>query len=196
MVFDCELELGAQFGNRFAMKADHVANAENTADENIVPLVILDESGIAFVREFECGLRLCPPRLVGAAYAADFECGLRMPSVSTYQLLIEITHPLRCVIGRLGEFEFPRGRYVYTGSARRAFEARIARHLRQEKTLRWHIDYLLAGPGVRVVEVVRSRRGECALNQSVRGQLAVVGFGASDCKAGCGAHLKYLGPLG
>jgi Uri superfamily endonuclease len=82
---------------------------------------------------------------------------------------------------------------VYTGSAKRHIEARIARHLRQKKALRWHIDYLLAAPGVRVVDVVRSRRSECALNRAARGRIPVAGFGASDCGAGCGAHLKYPG---
>jgi Uri superfamily endonuclease len=115
-----------------------------------------------------------------------------MAGETSYQLLIEVSRPVRCAIGRLGEFEFPAGRYVYTGSAKRGLDARIARHLRREKPLRWHIDYLLGAPGVRVVDVVRSRRGECASNRAVRGRVLASGFGASDCRAGCGAHLKYL----
>jgi Uri superfamily endonuclease len=111
----------------------------------------------------------------------------------TYQLQIDVAQPLSCAIGRLGRFDFPAGRYVYTGSAKRALDARIARHLRPDKTLRWHIDYLLAAPGVRVVGVVRSRRGECAENRAVRGQIPAPGFGASDCRAGCGSHLKRVG---
>jgi Uri superfamily endonuclease len=112
---------------------------------------------------------------------------------ATYQLIILVPRALRRTIGRLGTFEFAAGRYAYTGSAKRGFEARIARHLRKEKTLRWHIDYLLAAPGVHVVEVIRSRRGECALNRATRGEVPIEGFGASDCRAGCGAHLKFLG---
>lgn len=112
----------------------------------------------------------------------------------TYQLLIEVAHPLRQSIGALGVHDFQAGRYTYTGSAKRAFEARIARHLRVEKTLRWHIDHLLAAPGVRVVAVRRSRVPECRLNRRAPGTMPVPGFGASDCHAGCGAHLKYLGP--
>lgn len=111
---------------------------------------------------------------------------------STYQLQIHLTHPLRLQIGRLGEFAFPAGDYVYTGSAKRAFEARIARHLRREKTLRWHIDYLLAAPGVAVTGVLRSDTDECALNQATPGDIPVPGFGASDCRQGCGSHLKCL----
>jgi Uri superfamily endonuclease len=117
-----------------------------------------------------------------------------MTAPCTYQLQISLTQPVRCVVGRLGAFDFPAGRYSYTGSAKRGFEARVARHLRAEKTLRWHIDYLLGAPGVQVTHVVRSTRAECRLNQATRGVVVVPGFGASDCGAGCGAHLKYLGP--
>jgi len=116
-----------------------------------------------------------------------------VPAQTSYQLLIDVARPLRCTIGRLGVFDVAAGRYLYTGSAKRNMEARIARHLRQDKAVRWHIDYLLKSPGVRVLEVTRSRRGECALNQSAGGVFPIPGFGASDCRAGCGAHLKYLG---
>ena len=114
--------------------------------------------------------------------------------MNPYQLVIDVIQPLTCVVGRHGEFAFPAGRYVYTGSARRAFEARVARHCtRGDKRLRWHIDYLLEAPGVSVVKVVRSGRAECVLNKGVGGSVLIAGFGASDCRAGCGAHLKYLG---
>jgi Uri superfamily endonuclease len=111
----------------------------------------------------------------------------------TYQLLIEVARPVRANIGRLGNFAFLAGRYIYTGSAKRNFEARVARHLRKEKTLRWHIDYLLAMPGVRIVGVRRYVEDECAINQATPGDVLVEGFGASDCRAGCGSHLHYLG---
>jgi Uri superfamily endonuclease len=101
--------------------------------------------------------------------------------------------PVRVQIGRLGEFCFAAGCYVYTGSARRNLEQRIARHLRCEKRLRWHIDYLLAAPGVRITGVERSPDGECELNRRSAGTMPVPGFGASDCRQGCGSHLKYLG---
>lgn len=112
----------------------------------------------------------------------------------SYQLWIALRHPCRIAVGRLGEYDFPAGVYVYTGSAMRNIEARIARHCRREKALRWHIDYLLAAEGVELVCIGRSARGECALNQSVGGEVRVPGFGASDCRKGCGSHLRYLGP--
>lgn len=116
-----------------------------------------------------------------------------MPEAITYQLQIEVAQPVRIAVGRLGTFLFPAGLYVYTGSARRNIEARIARHLSKKKTLRWHIDYLLASPKAKVVSVKRSSQAECDLNQKVRGEVLVPGFGASDCRNGCGSHLQYLG---
>ena len=49
---------------------------------------------------------------------------MRRPT--SYQLLIEVSEPLRLTIGQLGEFDFPAGRYVYTGTAKRNLEARVA----------------------------------------------------------------------
>jgi Uri superfamily endonuclease len=111
----------------------------------------------------------------------------------TYQLAIVLTAPARIGIGSLGVYEFPAGRYIYTGSARRNFEARIARHLRRDKRLHWHIDYLLALPEASVDGVQRSDLAECVLNRQTAGTLLVPGFGASDCRHGCSSHLKYLG---
>ena len=108
----------------------------------------------------------------------------------SYQLTIELSKASRITIGKFGTFEFVAGQYVYTGSARRNLEARIARHLRREKTLRWHIDYLLASRYAAVTQVIRSSEPECTLNQAVDGTIAVAGFGASDCTRGCGSHLK------
>lgn len=111
----------------------------------------------------------------------------------TYQLLIAVAQPLRLSVGRLGDCRFPPGRYVYTGSAKKNFEARIARHLRQDKKLHWHIDYLLTTPGVTIVDVRRYREAECVINRAMPGTIPVPGFGASDCAERCGSHLKYLG---
>jgi Uri superfamily endonuclease len=112
----------------------------------------------------------------------------------TYQLHIVLARSQWIGIGRLGRFQFPAGRYLYTGSARRNLTARVRRHLAKQKTLRWHIDYLLAKPQARVTTVELFAEGECRCNQQVNGELIVPGFGASDCRAGCGSHLKYLGP--
>ena len=110
----------------------------------------------------------------------------------TYQLLITVSAPVRVTVGRLGTFDFPAGDYCYTGSAVRHIEARIRRHQSPLKKMHWHIDYLLAAPGVRVREVMRYAAAECGINQQVVGTIPIPGFGATDCRAGCGSHLKRL----
>lgn len=113
-------------------------------------------------------------------------------AVTTYQLTIKVPTELRITIGRLGKFSFPAGDYVYTGSAKTNIDARIERHLRKEKTLRWHIDYLLAHRQVQITKVTRHASPECTVNKQVSGIVVVKKFGASDCKSGCGSHLKRL----
>ena len=59
---------------------------------------------------------------------------------------------------------FSPGLYAYVGSAQRHRRARVARHLRLEKTKRWHIDYLR--PAAEVVAVTYcngDRADECRL---------------------------------
>lgn len=111
----------------------------------------------------------------------------------SYQLLIWLDQAARLRIGALGEYPFRAGLYLYTGSARRGLQARLLRHLRDAKRRHWHIDYLLAVPAARIIDLHVSTRPECALHQSLSGPLPVPGFGASDCRHGCGSHLRFLG---
>ncbi|MBM4200453.1 MAG: DUF123 domain-containing protein, partial [Gammaproteobacteria bacterium] len=57
----------------------------------------------------------------------------------SYQLHIVVPEPVTVRVGALGLCDFPAGRYVYTGSARRNLSARIRHHLAAEKGQRWHI---------------------------------------------------------
>ena len=112
--------------------------------------------------------------------------------MKTYQLHFVIKKKTVLQIGKLGKFSFPAGNYVYTGSAKKNIDARIKRHLLKTKKLRWHIDYLLTDPQAEITHVTFSQKDECALNQSTHGNVAVKGFGSSDCKQGCGGHLKLM----
>ena len=112
---------------------------------------------------------------------------------TAYQLIIRLATERWIQVGRLGACHFPAGWYRYTGSARRGLRARLRRHTHGAERLRWHIDYLLADPQAQVVYVRWSRAAECRLNQRGRGQSLCPGFGASDCRAGCGSHLRYFG---
>lgn len=111
----------------------------------------------------------------------------------SYQLIISVNSKICLPVGGLGELEFSPGNYIYTGSARKNIVSRVARHLTDEKKLRWHIDYLLAHPAVIVTDVRFYRLPECELNQMTAGDIPAAGFGASDCVAGCVSHLGFQG---
>ncbi|MCC6024861.1 MAG: GIY-YIG nuclease family protein [Desulfurococcaceae archaeon] len=81
------------------------------------------------------------------------------------------------------------GVYFYVGSARGpgGALARVARHLSRTKRVWWHIDRLLACPGinVRAVYLLRAERCDCEFEVSSalrRVLLGIPGFGASDKK--------------
>lgn len=116
----------------------------------------------------------------------------------SYQLILDLSEPTTLRVGRRGTFLFPAGRYIYTGSALNGVERRLARHRRQDKTLHWHIDYLLCYARIARIRVFpTSEKVECALNQKALkkpgAQVIVEGFGSSDCR--CPSHLVFLGPL-
>lgn len=116
-------------------------------------------------------------------------------SRGAYQLLIKLDRPSTIQIGRLGEFRFPKGYYVYTGSAMGGIEQRVARHLRKTKRFHWHIDYLLEHARV-ILYASResSTRRECEFSAAMPrmdgASVPVKGFGSSDC--GCVSHLAYF----
>lgn len=116
-----------------------------------------------------------------------------MVEATTYQLYIHLRRRVRIEPGRLGAHVLPAGWYVYTGSARRNLAARVRRHLRRDKPRHWHIDWLLTHSAARVVHVRLHCAGECRVNAGTGGSIPVPGFGASDCRAHCGSHLRYLG---
>jgi Uri superfamily endonuclease len=115
----------------------------------------------------------------------------------TYLLLASLAQPTQVAIGQFGTFSFPTGWYAYAGSALGpgGLPARIARHRRQNKRLHWHIDYLLAHSALAASwEIESTERLECAwasaIGQLPGARLAVVRFGASDCR--CSGHLIHF----
>ena len=115
-----------------------------------------------------------------------------------YCLIMKVKKNIPIKIGALGKINFKKGNYVYVGSAQNNVEKRVQRHLTKEKKLHWHIDYLLALPQavIRTVEVRPWRAGaECRWARQTRhegGRVVIDGFGASDCRNRCGAHLLLM----
>ncbi len=108
-----------------------------------------------------------------------------------YVLLIELGAPLALEVASL-----PAGRYAYCGSAYGpgGLRARIGRHLRADKTLRWHVDRLTAAGRIVAFRAVPGGR-ECdlldRLLEAPGAAVPVPGFGSSDCRR-CPAHLVAL----
>jgi sugar fermentation stimulation protein A len=109
-----------------------------------------------------------------------------------YIAVFELSRSLRIRVGRLGVHAFPSGLYYYVGSAQRNLQARVDRHGRRDKPLRWHVDYLSTKARMLGAILVAGDKGrECELATKLGEMLHrhVRGFGASDCR--CGGHLFY-----
>ena len=99
-------------------------------------------------------------------------------------------------VGQLGQLYFSQGIYFYVGSAQRNLSKRLERHNKTEKTLRWHIDYIsVKVKMLGAITIPGPRELECQLAKKLGGmfELAVPGFGASDCR--CNGHLFYAPQL-
>jgi Uri superfamily endonuclease len=112
-----------------------------------------------------------------------------------YALEIRLGQDTCVKVGALGEISFKKGCYVYVGSAQKNLEKRVQRHLRKEKKLFWHIDYLLDNKHGKITRVLfRQAAGkteECAVAQELERLGAPVnGFGCSDCH--CRSHLFWF----
>ncbi len=111
-----------------------------------------------------------------------------------YVLIIDLSKNDNIAVGKLGTLHFDKGLYAYIGSAQVALEKRIERHLRKNKPLFWHIDYLLQNPFSRIIGVFTKsgpKSDECIVAAKIaeHGQ-SITGFGCSDCR--CKSHLFYL----
>jgi Uri superfamily endonuclease len=112
-----------------------------------------------------------------------------------YCLCISVEEQMQIRIGALGELTFPRGKYVYIGSALNGLRPRVFRHINNSlgkgSVTHWHIDYLLRDPKVNVMTVYQKyteEKEECKLAESVsqHGD-PIPDFGCGDCR--CVSHL-------
>ena len=146
-------------------------------------------------------------KAVGVEWREDLSLGPRVRDVKipwdliarqardrgSYLLVLEAAHSLCIDVGGLGKVKFPKGYYVYAGSARANLTKRVERHLRRRKQFHWHIDYLRDRADSCTALPVRSSEDlEHDLAEAL-GQIAdwsIPRFGSSDCK--CPTHLFGL----
>jgi Uri superfamily endonuclease len=113
----------------------------------------------------------------------------------TYLLQLRALNVAQINVGKLGLLEVLPGYYAYLGSAfgPGGLNARIRRHLRRDKKLRWHIDYLRKFTLDTCAYYEETSRKECLFaNELVEagGRILQKGFGSSDCS--CDSHLVYF----
>ncbi len=132
-------------------------------------------------------------------YPAELPGDMLSAQTGTYALLLSLAETATMRIGRLGEFTLPLARYVYVGSAHGpgGLRARILRHLRKDKALKWHIDYLTSRIQPQaVLYSISTRRLECewvrCLSQLPGAEAPIHSFGSSDCTSGCLAHFLRM----
>ncbi len=108
----------------------------------------------------------------------------------SYIIILKLARTRRLKIGALGDVLFPKGYYLYVGSAMKNLDKRVRRHQQRRKNLFWHIDYLRESAEFCAVLPVRASVSlECPMAAAVRkiSDWTIPDFGASDCR--CGSHL-------
>lgn len=120
-----------------------------------------------------------------------------LPAVGgAYLLVIDLPRPILVQLPGYAAVTLEEGCYLYAGSARGpgGIRARVRRHLKGAKPLRWHIDRLTNMAGVAAVFAYPDGN-ECTLTSSALAVEGVAvpapGFGSSDCRH-CAAHLLQL----
>ena len=112
----------------------------------------------------------------------------------TYVILITLDAGTEIRVGALGTFFFEKGTYCYVGSALGGLDARVRRHLRKDKILKWHADYLTsASSSMEAYISCPDYILECDLAHIAEEsgmEPNVKGFGCSDCN--CYTHLFKL----
>jgi Uri superfamily endonuclease len=112
-----------------------------------------------------------------------------------YVLLINLGGPLSLDMPAFRGKSLAPGLYGYCGSAfgPGGIRARVSRHLRGDKPMRWHVDRLTVAGRVEQAGIhIGGRECDLAGELLARGCMAVLpGFGSSDCR-GCPAHLLRM----
>ena len=133
------------------------------------------------------------------------DINLSIPSApGCYALQLHLGNPQSLQVGRLGEYKFPTGDYIYLGSALGpgGLKARLGRHLRGDGRLHWHIDWLrtisvVSGYYFLETELSLECHWSRALMTYLGVNVPVPRFGASDCRTSegsCSAHLVLINP--
>jgi len=120
----------------------------------------------------------------------------------SYILLLRVATDQSVRIGGLGVLMARAGMYLYFGSAfgPGGIRARINHHMGGSSHPHWHLDWLRAAAiPTTVWWALGPQRLECTwasgFARCLRAEVPLAGFGASDCRGGCPAHLLFFGTM-
>jgi len=118
----------------------------------------------------------------------------------TYLLFLSLQKEINIQVGSLGSISFEKGNFIYIGSALGpgGLKKRVSRHLKQEKKIFWHIDYLLNNDFVDIKvygAIYSNKKIECDIVHLIKelfneDLLSIKNFGSSDCN--CVSHLLFF----
>jgi endonuclease-3 len=109
----------------------------------------------------------------------------------SYILILKLENDNFIRIGINNKIFFKKGFYLYVGSALNGLEQRINRHLRKNKKIYWHIDYLLKYARIQYIFYKKNLfKEECRIAQHFFKKFkSIEKFGCGDCN--CKSHLFY-----
>ncbi|WP_346911312.1 DUF123 domain-containing protein [uncultured Roseibium sp.] len=118
-------------------------------------------------------------QLSASVLAGEGEADRLPVGPGTYGLLLRLAEPVTLGLARLGNPVLAPGLYLYCGSANGpgGVRARLGRHLRRDKAVRWHIDYL-SGVAAEIAGLVVPEATECDLRQKASAVLKAGGAGS------------------
>ncbi|MCD6428457.1 MAG: GIY-YIG nuclease family protein [Desulfurococcales archaeon] len=106
----------------------------------------------------------------------------------SYVLVINVLKEVTISIKSLGTVVFEPGTYIYIGSANvKNPLARVLRHFKRNKRVKWHIDYLTSAPEARVTTAIvcyglTEEAIYSTISQLEFVSVTVRGFGSTDCR--------------
>lgn len=118
--------------------------------------------------------------------AAEREMG----NAGDYLIILYMEKDTDLLIGKMGMMHFPKGYYVYVGSAKKNLDQRIAHHRHIRKRMHWHMDYLRkATKWVGAIPIRTKEDLEHDIAHAVEdiADWSIPGFGCTDCA--CNSHL-------
>lgn len=130
------------------------------------------------------------PEVVGLCHYEESLVDLEAHDRGDYLMVLYTDKNLNLEIGSKGNIYFPKGYYIYVGSAKLNLAKRMERHKRKRKKMHWHLDYLRGHCEMIASLLIRTASDlECPLARAIDriAEWHVKNFGSSDCN--CESHL-------